>query len=94
MKNQGEKNILKVPVIGDIAKAQNRDQPEVQLYVGTFEVYVASRISSSPSIRYILVSLPPAFFVQKYKTSAFVTGKYRLKVKSAEGTYQDGVNIA
>ena len=35
---------------------QNRDQPEVQLCVGTFEVdvlaHVASRISSSPSIRH------------------------------------------
>ena len=34
---------------------QNRDQPEVQLYVGTFEVYVlahvALRILSEPSIR-------------------------------------------
>ena len=35
----------------------NRDQPEVQLFVGTFEVHVlahvASRISLSPSIRHL-----------------------------------------
>ena len=30
----------------------------------------------------------------KYKTSAFVTGKCHLKVKSAGGTSQDGVNMA
>ena len=32
-------------------------------------------------------------FAFKYKTSAFVTGKCRLKVKSAGGTYQDGVSM-
>ena len=30
----------------------------------------------------------------KYKTSAFVTGKCRLKVKSAGGTSQDGIKMA
>ena len=56
-----------------------------------------SRISSSPW------QVPPGvltagFFVFKYKnvsrTSAFVTGKCRIKVKSAGGTCQDGVNMA
>ena len=36
-----------------LAVLQNRDQPEVQLYVGSFDVYVvayvATRVSSSPS---------------------------------------------
>ena len=40
---------------------------------------------------------PPVFFPYigpyKYKTSAFVTGKCHLKVKSAGGTCQDGVNM-
>ena len=54
-------------------RAQNRDQSEVQLYVGTIEVdvlaHVASRISSSPSIRhpgkFPRQFLPPAFFIHR-----------------------------
>ena len=38
-------------------------------------------------------SLTADFFIYKYKTSAFVTGKCRLKVKIAGGTCQDGVNM-
>ena len=75
--------------------SQNRDQPEVQLHIGTFEVYVLAHVTSRISIVTILFPhqfLPPAFFVYTYKTSAFITGKCRLKVKSAGGTYQDGGN--
>ena len=39
-------------------------------------------------------SLTADFFIYKYKTSAFVTGKCRLKVKIAGGTCQDGVFMA
>ena len=82
------------------------NQPEVRLRVGAFDVgvltHVASRISSSPSIRR-LASSPGSFYRRvfflhigpyKYKTSAFVTGKCRLKVKSAGENCQDGVNMA
>ena len=89
-------------------------KPEVQLSVGTFEVrvlaHVASPISSSPSIRHSgkfpRQFLPLAFFVCRTlsvqnvsKTSAFVTGKCRLKVKSVlirVGTltfFKAGVNL-
>ena len=51
--------------------------------------------SYTPSIRhpgtFPRQFLPQAFFVHKYKTPTFVTGKCRLKVKNAGGTYQDGV---
>ena len=63
--------------------SRNRDQQEVQLYVGAFEV-MSSRMSPRASHRRHF--LPPAFFVYKFKTSAFVTGKCHLKVKSAGGT--------
>ena len=52
---------------------------------------MSSRISSSPSLRHPDKFDPPAvltagFFVYKYgKTPVFVTGKCRLKVKSAGG---------
>ena len=49
-------NDIKMTSPYDTAKPQNRDEPEVRLSVGTFEVdvlaHVASRISSSPSIRH------------------------------------------
>ena len=102
---------------------QNRDQPEVQLYMSAPLKFMSSRMSPriypltsiyvtlcievsaylivavTPSIRHSgkfpRQFLPPAFFVYKYKTSAFfVTGKCRLKVKGAGETCQDGVNMA
>ena len=71
----------------EAALLQNREQPELQLYVGTFEVYVLAHLIVAIVPRQFL---PPTFFVYKSqnvsKTSAFVTGKCRLKVKSAGGT--------
>ena len=66
---------------------------------------MSSRMSPRASHRChqyaILVSSPGSFYRRlfsyighKYKTSAFVTGKCRLKVKSAGGTSQDGVKMA
>lgn len=78
--------------------AQNRDQPEIQLLLAPLK-FMSLRISprtsqSSPSIRKInwrhpgkfpQQFWPLAFFVYKYKTSAFITSKCCLKVKSARG---------
>ena len=78
---------------------RNTDQPEVQLHVGTFDVYVVAHVSSRTSIFAILilrhqyaflVSSPGSFdrrlfsyvITKRQKTSAFVTGKCRLYVKS------------
>ena len=68
--------------------------------LSTHCAHVASRISSSPPTRarhpgkFPRQFWPPAFSYTKrqlsYKTSAFVTGKCRLKVKSAGETCQDG----
>ena len=67
---------------------------------------MSSRMSSRASHRChqyaILASSSGSFYRRlfsyvgsyKYKTSAFVTGKCRLKVKSAGGTCQDGGNMA
>ena len=62
--------------------------------------YVLAHVALRISIVTILVSsrdsfdYPDSFFVYKYNTSDFVTGKCRLKVKRAGRTYQDGVNMA
>ena len=67
---------------------------------------MSSRMSPRASHRRhqyaILVSSPGSFYRRLFrilvqnvsKTSAFVTGKCRLKVKSAGGTCQDDVNMA
>ena len=67
---------------------------------------MSSRMSPRASHRRhqyaILASSPGGFYRRlfsyigpyKYKTPPFVTGKRLLKVKSAGGTSQDGVNIA
>ena len=61
----------------------------IQIIVDIFEVdgiaLVSWRISSSPSyaINTPSIRFQYALFAYKYKTSAFVTGKCRLMVKSA-----------
>ena len=88
------------------AQSQNREINQKSDFLSAPLKLMASRMSPRASHRRhqyaILASsprqfLPPAFFVYigpyKYKTSAFVTGKCRLKVKSAGGTCHDGVNM-
>ena len=64
-------------------QSRNRDQPQVQLYVGTFEVYVlahvASRISSSPSIRH------PGKFPKRQQNVSLRNRKMSLKGQKCQG---------
>ena len=69
----------------------------IETSVGTFEVDVlAHLIIAILRHHYAILASSPGSFDRRlfFRTSAFLTGKCRFKVKSAGGTCQDGVNMA
>ena len=84
-------------------RAQNRDnQKSNSMKKKLMSSHMSPRASHSRHQYPILANSPGSSYRRlfsyigpyKYKTSAFVTGKCRFKVKSAGGTCQDGVKMA